>query len=307
MAIYPGATFRPLSEQYAPHTALTVYNRVNLHVAVSEGTSLFGYFNGPNKPSSHFYVAKDGSVEQYQDTAFRAEADLEGNDATISIETQGGVFDAQNEKWTEAQVQSLAKLFAWAVTTHGIANKIATDSVIGDTSKGLSWHRLGIDPWRVANGMHYSTSRGKICPGDAKIAQVPEIFALAQTFLGTVPVSNPVVVAPSTPVQHRDITALQRAVRTAPDNIWGPDTDKRINAVRSASNYGGVKFPWGVKFTQQVVGATADGIWGPKSRAAHDTTTKAVQSAVGATADGVWGPKTQAAVDTAHNASNHTV
>ena len=90
-----------------------------------------------------------------------------------------------------------------------------------------------------------------------------------------------------------DIRALQRAVRATADNISGPDTRKRIAAVRSASNYGGVKFPYGVKFAQGVVGTTQDGIWGNNSRKAHDTTVIAIQKAVGANPDGIWGPETE--------------
>lgn len=98
---------------------------------------------------------------------------------------------------------------------------------------------------------------------------------------------------------YRDVTGVQRAVRATADNVWGPDTDKRVDAVREASAYGGREHPYGVAFTQGVVGATADGVWGAKSNAAHDATVKAIQAAVGVTADGVWGAKTQAAVDAA--------
>lgn len=45
----------------------------------------------------------------------------------------------------------------------------------GSTSRGLSWHRLGVDPWRKSNGMKYSKARGKLCPGLGKIGQIPQI------------------------------------------------------------------------------------------------------------------------------------
>jgi hypothetical protein len=189
MARFPGAVWKPITASKG-RRALTVHNRVNLHVAVSEGSSLHSYFNKSGIPDSHFYVRRDGTVEQYVDTSMQAFADLEGNDATISIETQG----MGKGQWTPQQVESLAQLYAWAVRTHGVARKIATDAKPGKSSKGLSWHRLGIDGnfpngelggrLQRGGGMHYSKSRGKECPGSDRIKQVPQIFARAEAILG---------------------------------------------------------------------------------------------------------------------------
>lgn len=90
--------------------------------------------------------------------------------------------------------------------------------------------------------------------------------------------------------------ALQRAVKANPDGIIGADSKKRVNAVRSASRYGGFKFPYGVKYAQQVVGVRADNIWGSNSGKAHDATVVKIQRAVGATQDGIWGKDTNAKV-----------
>lgn len=190
MARFPGAIWKPITAGKG-RQRLTVYNRVNLHVAASEATSLHGYFNKSGIPDSHFYVRRDGTVEQYVDTAYRAFADLEGNDATISVETQG----MGGGTWTPEQRESLARLFAWAVRTHGIAKRMATSSKPGASSKGLSWHRLGIDGnfpslpniragrGQRGGGMHYSTSGGKVCPGDDRIPQIPSIFDRAVAIL----------------------------------------------------------------------------------------------------------------------------
>lgn len=191
MARYSGAIWKPITA-YKGRQQLTVHNRMNLHVAVSEAPSLHGYFNKSGIPDSHFYVRRDGTIEQYVDTSLRAFADLEGNDATISVETQG----MGPGGWTPEQRESLARLYAWAVETHGIARKMATNSKPGETSQGLSWHRLGCDgnfpalPSILAGrtqrggGMHYSTSLGKVCPGDDRIEQIPGIFARAMEILG---------------------------------------------------------------------------------------------------------------------------
>ena len=94
-----------------------------------------------------------------------------------------------------------------------------------------------------------------------------------------------------------DIRALQRAVRANPDNVAGPNTRSRCYALAAASNWGGNTFPFGVAFTQSVVGAEQDGIWGPASEEAHDDTVEAVQSAVGSEVDGIYGPDTNTRVN----------
>lgn len=99
--------------------------------------------------------------------------------------------------------------------------------------------------------------------------------------------------------KFRDIRGLQAAVRAVPDNVAGPDTRKRLHAVRKASAWGGRTFPYGVVFTQQVVNTVADGYWGDNSDAAHDRTTVAIQKALGAVPDAIWGPDTEAKLRTA--------
>lgn len=102
---------------------------------------------------------------------------------------------------------------------------------------------------------------------------------------------------PSAPSGPADIHALQRAVRANPDNVAGPNTRSRCYALAAASNWGGNTFPFGVAFTQSVVGTEQDGIWGPASEEAHDATVEAVQSAVGSEVDGIYGPDTNTRVN----------
>ena len=94
----------------------------------------------------------------------------------------------------------------------------------------------------------------------------------------------------------RRLEDLQRAVGAYPDGVIGPDTRQRVLAVVSASTWGGASFPFGVKYTQSVVGTEQDGIWGEASMAAHDRTVESMQRALGVDDDGVWGPVTQAAL-----------
>lgn len=79
------------------------------------------------------------------------------------------------------------------------------------------------------------------------------------------------------------------------DNLWGPDTSKRLHAVRMASSLHGERFPYGVEYTQRIVGTADDGEWGDQSKTAHDRTVAQLQRALGVHDDGVWGPITEAA------------
>src|SRR6266508_4058674 len=175
MAWYPGAIRKEVTRHRTP---MARYRGVCNHVAVSEAASLFGYFNEPGNPTSHFYVRKSGVVEQYVSTAYRAPAQLEGNSSMISIETQGGVTHLETEPWTEAQLQTLAGIAHWAHQLHGVPLVRMTGS--RPETRGIGYHRLGIDPWRVDGGERWSKAYGKVCPGNAKIAQIPEIIARAK-------------------------------------------------------------------------------------------------------------------------------
>ena len=328
MAIYPGATVQLLDRKYAGYNALVAHNRMNLHVAVSLASTLFGYFNRAYRPSSHMYVLKNGRAIQYVDSSRAAEADLEGNNATFSVETQGGLFNAQSEPWTPEQCETLADMYAWYHKTHGTPLRLATDSKLGASSKGLSWHRLGIDgnfpglPNMLAGrlqrggGMHYSTSRGKVCPGDAKIQQIPGILARAAAIAGgAIPVENPVTPTPlpePTPVPlsvgfntsgHSTAevqTALNRfGHNLSVDGVYGVKTTTAVRHFQDdkglvVDGIAGVN-TWGklsstpVPVTRRAPRKlTVDGIWGV-------LTTKKEQKALRVTADGVRGPITIAA------------
>lgn len=178
--------------------------------------------------SSRTFVAEGFGMHncvQYVDTKYRANADLEGNDATISVETEGGVKNANGEPWTQEQKKALAELYAWVRATHGIPNKIAQDAKIGASSHGLSSHRLGIDGnfppapsvlagrLQLGGGMFYSRSRGKICPGDAKLRQLAEIFQLSQGGKPTPPKDN---------TSGNNLTPVTGEI--AEDSWWGPAT-----------------------------------------------------------------------------------
>lgn len=164
MAWYPEADRSNVLKGFG--TKMRGHRGVVLHVAVSEAR-FPSYGKGLG---AHFYVRKDGSVAQQIDTDIMGGHAKEGNSTLIGVETQGGMVNAQGEPWTPAQEAALKRLLKWLYQTHGIPMQPMRDS--RPTSRGVGYHRLGIDPYRVPGGEVWSSSYGKICPGDAKIAQV---------------------------------------------------------------------------------------------------------------------------------------
>lgn len=190
MAWYPDAVRKSLAKS---SNRMPTPVRINLHTAVSNGSSLFNLFSQDGQAWSHFYVRKDGVVEQYRDTAYHARCDLDGNPDTISIETWDGYPSGYPGYWTTgsdvppwnpAQLAAIEKLVHWILATHPtIPARLARSNLKGPESHGLSWHRIGIVGYarytREQGGLIYSTSRGKVCPGSRRIAQIPGILAAA--------------------------------------------------------------------------------------------------------------------------------
>jgi hypothetical protein len=191
MAVYPQGEFRPV-RRYAPGGALhresRGQRRVVLHTAVSNEPSLFPSMSVPGRATSHFYVDRKGRVEQYIDTDIRSTANLEGNHDCITVESWDGAGVLWNPdppspdpvpRWNDNQLAGLIDLVAWLCTTHQIP-AVRLPSSRGGT-KGIGWHRMGINgnfpdsgifAGRVRDGELWSESRGKGCPGDARIRQV---------------------------------------------------------------------------------------------------------------------------------------
>jgi len=184
--IAAGASYRPLTGRSTSTTPL-LHRFVNVHTMVGTLAGSESWFNRPGNPYSHFGLGGTGTVWQWQDLRYRAASDFEGNPYSISIETadKGAPFPAWTgtnvPPWTSQQVDTLVDLLAWLCVRFDIPPVMVPNSL--PVPDGMSYHRLGIDPWRVSGGLRYSTSPGKVCPGDRRITQfrnvvVPRVAAL---------------------------------------------------------------------------------------------------------------------------------
>ncbi len=212
--------------------------RVTLHTAVTNSQDIYGPGLGPGRTHSHFYNPKTGRPRLHQELNKKAWADLDGNMSTISVEHWDGYPNGAPGYWrhngdvppfTASQIENDALIFAYCVEYFGVPNRIATPE---DTS-GLAWHRLGVTgnfgrfdrndrkTWSAAQtGERWSLARGKLCPGDRRIDQIPIIFARAQELLKA---SGPTIIpAPSQPTPAAS-TSLEEtmALMQDPDGqVW---------------------------------------------------------------------------------------
>jgi len=189
------AQYRPL-ESTQRQGRMARFDIICLHTMVGSLASTDEMFkrNGWSGTESHFGVGGawgrdadhdlDGVIYQWQDTAFRADANLEGNDRLISIETADNAPQKASDirPWTQAQQNAIVRLLTALCREHNIPAVLIPDS--GPGRRGIGYHRLGV---QHSGGTHpkgflqpgcerWSTAVGKECPGPARIAQIPGII-----------------------------------------------------------------------------------------------------------------------------------
>ena len=189
----PGAEWRPIP---ASTTRIADHQILMLHTMVGSLAGTDSYFRSiAPGVNSHFGVGADGTIWQWVDTAYRSGAALNGNYRAITVETAdvGTGFPTWNlndgsqvPAWTPAQVEACARIAAWAFEAHGIPLELVPDSKPG--RRGQAYHRQGVDPYRVAGGEVWSNAYGKVCPGNRRIAQIPQVIARARQIAGGAPI-----------------------------------------------------------------------------------------------------------------------
>lgn len=199
MTIYHDlAAYRPLeSKQGQPK--MPRHDIICLHTMVGNLTSTDRFFkqSGWSGTEAHFGIGGpwgdglDGVIYQWQDDDYRADANLEGNHRVISIETGDNAPKLAKDiaPWSKAQVTAIVRLVARLCKQKGIPAVLVPDT--RSDRRGIAYHRQGV---QHSGGTHpagflqpncerWSTAVGKECPGDARIAQVPEIVARVRAVL----------------------------------------------------------------------------------------------------------------------------
>jgi len=185
----PSARFRPIAVNFTKR-ARTRTDAIVLHVTASERDSQHSWFNNPRAQAScHLHVALDGTVEQYVDLDKIAWTSGAGNARTIGIETAG----LGSGEWTPEQLDALTSALAWLCDRYDVPAVVMDSS--GADERGIGWHRLGIKgnfpdlPSILAGytqrggGELWSSSAGKVCPGDDRIRQIPALVERVHTAL----------------------------------------------------------------------------------------------------------------------------
>ncbi|MDH6134666.1 hypothetical protein P3T37_004070 [Kitasatospora sp. MAA4] len=138
-----------------------------LHIQDGTEAGSESWFKDPSsEASAHFLNPKSGGLRQLVDTDDAAWTEMAGNRHWVSIENEG----LGGDSLTPSQIENCAQLLAWLHGEYGIQVQ-ATDDPAGT---GVIGHGDGGAAW----GGHYD------CPGDAVLAQRPQILARAQQILG---------------------------------------------------------------------------------------------------------------------------
>lgn len=205
---YPAAIWDPIEGR---DTAPNRVDRMVIHTAWADSADIYGPRKGQGRTYAHFYNPTSGDMRQHQEIHRLGRALLYGNGRAVDVEHQD---ERRDMPLSESQIDNDARLFAYLVTHHGLPNRIATP----DDTRGLAWHRLGCtgnygrfdrdDPrtWsRAQTGERWSDVHGKTCPTNPRILQIPEIYALAQTYINRGNATAP------TPTQEDIMTPEQEA------------------------------------------------------------------------------------------------
>lgn len=174
------ALWRPLKRNFTARARRRT-DGVILHVAVSEAASLHGWFSDPKAyASSHLYVRRDGTVEQYIDLDQISWASKDGDARCVSVETQGGALG----EWTDAQLRSLARIVRETSKHYGYPLRVMGSS---RGERGVGYHLLGVPATAAqkaagvsqTGGELWSGAVGKVCPGPDRVKQMGKVVALA--------------------------------------------------------------------------------------------------------------------------------
>ncbi len=266
MSLYPKAIKRLIPHGSNDPAIKPIGAILHVDAGNAGGEALYNYFNGPSGGiESHFHIEKDGTVYQYRDTGFEADANYKGNSffvegvrrGYISIETQG----LERGKWTEAQLKEIKALLLWLSEEHEFPLQVTPTS----KSPGVGYHTLFGAPgdW---------TPVSKSCPGPDRKVQFREVLVpwMKNPYNKVEPKTEPLPKPEPKPVyvkldpavkpgkRHAQVRLLQRLllkagygpIRGAVTNYYGENTEAAVRRFH--------------KKNPKFASAPVDGVIGPK-------------------------------------------
>ena len=132
--------------------------------------SLRGFFTR-SVLESHWFIDRDGTVEQYVSANMRADANYRANSWALSVETADD-GNPDTTPWTPQQITALARLALWCHQHHGVPLR-RTRNVWDSGINGHSSHGAP---------SLWTNARGKTCPGKVRKKQIPEVIELATRY-----------------------------------------------------------------------------------------------------------------------------
>lgn len=248
--IVPGVTWRPIN--VGNRAARRKGRGLCGHVAVSNSKNLVP---GPNA-DWHFYLPKEGPAIQYIDLDLQCWATGDGNATMAAFESEGGMGTAAQvnaEPWNDNQLNWAARVLRHMHDTEGVPLRVMESSAASE--RGFGTHRLGVPGYMQPGTQQWSSSRGKLCPGDAKHAQRFEIVRRAG---GDIANSEEFTVA-----QYEEIIARFEQLR---EESWKQHSDSQnvraayhrelVGILVGNNEPGQTNFHW---LAKQIVAAAAPG------------------------------------------------
>lgn len=183
----PFAIHKPIPETY---TQNAITPRISILHSAGGSAELYGWWMNPSSKGleSHGFVDDETFIDpsdgieyaklyQYVNTFVQADANREANDIAVSTETASTIHAA--EPWSAPQVRTIIRWLTWVCQQHP---EIKAQLCPSPRGSGIGWHVMfgAPGPWTPA--------RGKVCPGPARIRQIPAIIAAVAAALdGTQP------------------------------------------------------------------------------------------------------------------------
>jgi hypothetical protein len=139
---------------------------------------------------AHGYNDQFGNQIQYCSVRASVGGTLNGNYRNRTWEAwnpPGSDGDLNLSGYTPEQCERFSDLLAWDHINNGTLLQDMNDS--RPSSHGVGCHRYGItgyNPYRSVGGEVWSTSSSKVCPGTARIAQLPGIITRAKAIANAV-------------------------------------------------------------------------------------------------------------------------